>query len=107
MKLYVWKDLDYLTDNYHNGGGLLIVTNRNPMEVLMEYYEPFIDEEKPTIEKLKEKHGKGWLNYCRTPWFMIRDFYLKYPDILSKPMLVLEIVHNEELVIIFPDTGCC
>lgn len=36
MKIYVWEYLDRLTDLCHLGGGLLIITDRDPLEVYQE-----------------------------------------------------------------------
>lgn len=34
MKLYLWGYLDGLTPNYHNGGGLVIITDGDPAKAL-------------------------------------------------------------------------
>lgn len=37
MKLYIWNYLEGLTDNYHSGGGLVIITDRDPNEAWRDY----------------------------------------------------------------------
>lgn len=27
MKLYIWNDIEHLTDNYHSGGGLVVIAD--------------------------------------------------------------------------------
>lgn len=82
MKLYVYNYLYNLTDNYHNGGGAVVVTDRDPRVVLQEHREATRD-----------------------------DYYQDEPlqEIGSEDVtpLVYEVAETEERVIIFPDAGCC
>ena len=37
MKLYMWGNLPALTDRYHDDGGLVIITDRDPNKVWRDY----------------------------------------------------------------------
>lgn len=79
MKTYIWQYLDGLTDDYHDGGGLVIVTDRKPRAALIASIEP------------KWTHLVG-----------------KYEALdLSHPDLVLDTPAANEVVYVFPDRGCC
>lgn len=77
MKLYVYNYVGGMTNNWHSGAGVMMITDRDPVEVLREhaikgdpvYDDPFEDPEKP-------------------------DF-------------VMDVDSDEERVFVFPDAGCC
>ena len=54
MKLYIWNYLGGLTDNYHSGGGLVIVTDRDPNEAWREYTYKGPLTELPTADAIME-----------------------------------------------------
>jgi hypothetical protein len=79
-KIYIYEYVDELTTNYHDGGGLVIITGADPQEAL--------DNERA---ELAEKHGAK-LRLTKLP----------------EPDRVIEIPDTEQDAIIeFPDTGCC
>ena len=53
MKLYIWEYLDGLTEAYHSGGGLVIVTDRTVNEV-WDSYTPAEYPCKGVLRKLPE-----------------------------------------------------
>ena len=47
--MYIWRQIEQVTDNYHDGGGVMIYTSRNPNDRALEEdfdYE-IIDRTKP------------------------------------------------------------
>ena len=78
MKLYIWNYLEGLTDNYHSGGGLVIVTDRDASEALDAYNGDTRDySSKGTLRELPEADT------------------------------TMEVVSDKEQVWVFPDAGCC
>lgn len=84
MKLYIYSDVVGITDNYHNGGGLVIITDRAPATVWHEH-----------VDALPKSSGMYPENID--------------PDALEGklPDLVVGIVERPERIFIFPDSGCC
>jgi hypothetical protein len=79
MKIYIWTYLEGVTNNYHDGGGVVIITNRDPQEVWDDC------REKPRA-----------------------DFWGDCPELeLPEADIVYTVDATEEKIIVFPDTGCC
>lgn len=82
MKIYVFEYVAPVTRNYHDGGGLVIITDRDPMEA-WRASELYVDPRK--------HYGKA-----------------DEADIdLSSPDAVYDVDADEERVFVFPDSGCC
>lgn len=83
MKTYIWEYLPGLTQNFHDGGALIIVTNREPQEVFDQY-----------VEEYNEDEG-NW----REPMDTVE---------LPKPTFSYSCDPKmEEKMFIFEDSGCC
>ena len=54
MKLYMWGNLPALTDRYHDDGGLVIITDRDPNEAWCEYTRKGPLTELPTASVIME-----------------------------------------------------
>lgn len=83
MKLYIYNYLYNLTDNYHDGGGAVVITDRDPQVVLQEH-------------RLRE----------RSDYYNKRDEEAQV-DFEDVTPVVLEVDASEERVFVFPDAGCC
>ncbi|WP_067201191.1 hypothetical protein [Microbacterium sp. XT11] len=84
MKLYVFEYVAPVTRNYHDGGGLVIITDRDPLEA-WRGSELYVDPRK---------------HYGKADW--------AEADIdLSSPDAVYDVDADEERVFVFPDSGCC
>ena len=86
MHVYIWKDADCITHRWHNSGGLLIVA--------------------PSIERAREL----WL--ANPPYNPYGDLPDTEPPLGSTatdpdPDIVLPTSSADELVVVFPDSGCC
>lgn len=81
--LYMWHYLGEVTDNYHDGGAVIIVTDRNPKDVWREY---------------AEKH-----NSSEDKWG--GDIRVELPEEIDE-VYSLQGAH-EERVYIYEDSGCC
>lgn len=81
MKLYIYKSVADITDRYHSGGGLVIVTDRDPVQVW---------NSQPNLGL--DKWGEGV-----APW----------TDEIPEPDAVYEVGDASECLYIFPDAGCC
>lgn len=78
MKLYLWHYVDGVTANYHNEGGVVIVTDRSYADVWAEYVQ---------------EHDNSYGDLTKQ---------------LPEPDMVLDIAgHADEDAIVFPDAGCC
>lgn len=81
MKQYIYDYIDGMTDNYHSGGGLVIITAGDPQETLNRDYE------------------RDWAEF---------DSKFPAPTLPEKADHVYELAGTPaECVLIFPDTGCC
>ena len=81
MKAYVWEYTSDVTTNYHSGGGLLIVTERDPQQVWDEYRTEPIDD-----------------------YYADNELTVELPA----PDLIYEVTGDaEEKLVVFPDSGCC
>ena len=54
MKLYMWGNLPALTDCYHDDGGLVIITDRDPNEAWHDYSSKGPLTELPTSDAIME-----------------------------------------------------
>lgn len=78
MKQYIYDYVHGITDAWHDGGGLVIITAGGPQEALNRYYadNPLEDD--------------------------------KIIPLLREPDHIYELAGTpEERVLIFPDIGCC
>ena len=79
-KLYVYEYVDGLTQSYHGGGGLMILTAGDPQEAL------------------NAQRAAEYAKYDDEP------FLTELPE----PTRVIEVVDTEaDAVFEFPDEGCC
>lgn len=85
MRLYVWDFIEGITDNYHDGGGVVMMTARPVQEVWDEY---------------RERLGNEWPDHSRP---------VDVRTTLPEADYVSEVVpkENKELFRVFPDAGCC
>lgn len=91
MKIFIWKDIEQLTDHYHSGGGLAVIADSEDRArtIASQYKDYWI-------------YSKGDID---------RKIYDEEPYIKLKPEELPDYIFNieaeEERVIIFPDKGCC
>ena len=85
MRLYVWNNIEGITDRYHDGGGVVMMTARPVQEVWDEY---------------RERLGNEWPDHSR-----LVDVRTTLPE----ADYVSEVApkENKELFRVFPDSGCC
>ena len=85
MRLYVWNNIEGITDYYHNGGGVVMMTARPVQEVWDDYRESLVNV----------YNDRSCLVDIRTT--------------LPEADYVSEVVpkENKELFRVFPDAGCC
>ena len=85
MRLYVWNNIEGITDNYHDGGGVVMMTARPVQEVWDEY---------------RESLGNEWPDHSHL---------VGIRTTLPEADYVSEVVpkENKELFRVFPDAGCC
>lgn len=90
MNIYVWKYSRYVTSNYHDGGGVLVVapTLERARQILENQLEPVWRE---TFEMWGDELQPG---DCEA---VVEGPYRVWPTYPTA----------EEEVIIFPDKGCC
>ena len=81
MNIYIWKNVDHLTDNYHCDGGCAVIANS------LEEARLFIPKTCPS------KHEKPEENVC-TAQTENPDFEAPIFDVVAE-------------VFIFPNAGCC
>ena len=80
---YVWQGVAGITTDYHNGGGVLIVTAGDPRKAWREH-----------AEETNARKGQ---------WGEDLD-----PAALDEePSHTFPASHNGDLMVIFPDAGCC
>jgi hypothetical protein len=83
VKLYIYEYVGGISSSYHDGGGLVIITDRDPADVWREHVGP-------------AKSSSS--SYDLDPETLVG----KTPD------LVLDIGdQSPERIFIFPDAGCC
>lgn len=79
MNLFVWEDCHKLTDNYHSGGGLLIVAR--------------------DLERAKE---------IFTAQYKAEDRYDRIVFPADPPSFTWTVPDDSaEVLLVFPDAGCC
>lgn len=85
MRLYVWNNIEGITDSYHDDGGVVMMTARPVQEVWDEYRESLV-------------------NAYGDPSCLV-DIRTTLPE----ADYVSEVVpkENKELFRVFPDAGCC
>jgi hypothetical protein len=110
MKLYVFNYVGGITTSYHSGGGLMIITDRDPAEVWREYAspkQPPPPADLPPVCRCSEEND-WWCVRCDYEE-SIRDADLDAETLVGKtPDLVLDIGdQSPERIITFPDSGCC
>jgi hypothetical protein len=84
MKTYVWEYVSEITTNWHNGGGLLIITDGDPQTKWNEYRQEQIDNEEYNADSLRTDLPEPSLVYAC--------------DFDSGSLFS---------VMVFPDAGCC
>lgn len=89
MKMYLYEYVSNVTTSYHSGGGLVIITDREPLEAWEAHKARLI---------LGEVDGEDEYD--------LEDLY-DLTDELPKPDLVLTVSGAKEKVFTFPDSGCC
>jgi hypothetical protein len=91
-KLYVYENVDPVSTNYHSGGGVVIVTDREPEEAWADYVRdafPITTDDR---------------NYDRIDKHEQERFF----DGLTAPQFIAELAEDTpEMVTVFPDSGCC
>ena len=83
MKIFIWKDTDPVSANYHDGGGLLIIAS--DLIRAREVWSEYVDKLTSVWEKFEDKSATD-----ADP----DHVYFTEPD-------------TEETVLVFPDSGCC
>lgn len=85
MRLYVWDFIEGITNSWHSGGGVVMMTARPVQEVWDDYRESLVNEH----------NDRSYLKDIRTT--------------LPEADYVSEVVpkENKELFRVFPDAGCC
>lgn len=82
MKLYLYNYIEDLTNSYHSGGGLVIITDGEP--------------------KFSRPAEDPWY------WDEEEDGPMPMEEVaLPEPTLVLDVPDAEPGVYVFPDSGCC
>ena len=87
VKMYIWKQIDDVTTEHHTEGGLMIYTERDPLEVWMEYRQK-------KIEGVVKPHQYRPAEYLRK-------------DLPAADVTLEGGIDNEDLIFVFPNTGCC
>ena len=85
--MYIWKQIEDVTTEHHTEGGLMIYTERDPLEVWTEYRQ-------------KQIEGKGGRYRCRDANGLRKD--LPAADVTLEGG-----IDDEDLIFVFPNTGCC
>lgn len=91
MKIFIWENIKGVSNNYHDGGGLLIIAEslKRAEEIAVFYSEKYSYETK-TYKEFKNKIN-----------------LLNKENEIIKPDHEFETSFSEEKVITFPDAGCC
>jgi hypothetical protein len=84
VKTYVWEYVSEITTNWHNGGGLLIITDGDPQIKWNEYRQEQLDNEEYNADSLRTDLPEPSLVYAC--------------DFDSGSLFS---------VMVFPDAGCC
>lgn len=87
MKIHIYKDVSPISTSLHDGGAVVVFTDRNPQEVWKDHWQSIID--KPGSNFYDKTHKE------------IQNTELGDAD------LVYETDATEEQVLIFEDAGCC
>ena len=85
--MYIWKQIEDITTEFHPDGGLMIYTERDPLEVWKEYRQKKLKEE---AERYRYRYTGG-----------LRE------DLPAADVILEGGIDNEDLVFVFPNTGCC
>lgn len=85
VKMYIWKQIEDITTEYHTGGGLMIYTERDPLEVWKEYRQKQIEE----AERWRYRDADG-----------LRE------DLPAADVVLEGGIDNEDLVFVFPNSVC-
>lgn len=86
MRTYIWKYLDRISNQWHNGGGLVIITGHNPDYDWKSYKSQMVENAEYKWEK--------------EDWEKLRDD-------LPEPDFVYECESIAPKVLVFGDNGCC
>lgn len=88
MKIYIYKDVSPVSTSWHDGGGVIITTDRTPQEAWTQYWDDVI---------IKNRDD----SFYKEKYIEIQK------SVLGDADKVYETNANEEQVIIFEDAGCC
>jgi hypothetical protein len=84
---HVFENIDRISDSWHNGGSLLIVTDRDPGEAWRAYLQGVADEHESNAVYLDDATVR---------------------QSLPEPTVTYELRETvAESVMLFPDSGCC
>lgn len=90
MKIFVWHSVSDVSENYHSGGGVVIVD-----QTLEQAREAFLEYRK------MERSGYSWRNYSDT----------EIPPLLDEPDFIADLRGRDsqykKSVHVHPDAGCC
>ena len=87
VKMYIWKQIEDVTTEHHTGGGLMIYTERDPLEVWKEYRQKKLEDE---ADRHRYRDADG-----------LRE------DLPAADVILEGGIDNEDLIFVFPNTGCC
>ena len=87
VKMYIWKQIENVTTECHSGGGLMIYTERDPLEVWTEFRQKLIEEQ------------AGPYRY--------REAERLREDLPAADAVLEGGIYDEDLLFVFPNAGCC
>ncbi len=88
MKIYIYKSVSPISTNWHDGGAVTIITDREPQEAWKAHWQGVIDDDSDS-------------KYYAEQYLAIQKAELGEPD------FVYGTDATEEQVLIFEDAGCC
>lgn len=89
MQIYVYEDVDVVSMGYHCGGGLVIVTGREPQQVWSEYVRGEIE-------------ATTWKG---SPFGTLEKPVDRLPPYATA--VYSDYTIDRERIFVFPDAGCC
>lgn len=85
MKLYVYEYIEELTDRYHSGGGLMLITDKDPQE----FYAKWVAN-----SNANKSPEDAWKDDLPMP-------------VLPEPTYVANTDATEAKAFVFENAGCC
>lgn len=131
MKVFVWENVDNLTENYHDSGGLVVVAES------LERARQVVNESGDKYERSKEARNAAYKELCnsframhglpdkgeiptnlmpawRRQYDVLNRLYPDIPHVTSgcvdgeEPTATYEVTGEaREALFVFPDAGCC